>query len=118
MTRLHVLFWPAIALFTNLAHAEDRPTLGLLYNVKETGSLNYDCRLEGDTLACEFTQISVRLKSTPAQRASELDKARKNSPQLQREFDKKECAQIEGLASAIQGGEPPPGVDVKQFKKA
>lgn len=110
-----LVFWLVPGGLSVFAQAQEWPTLGLLYNVKETGSLNYACRLDGGTLECEFVQISVRLKGKASDKASELEKAKRSYPEAQKEIGKKQCAEFEAYGTALATGKPPPGADLKRF---
>jgi hypothetical protein len=44
--------------------AQDRPTNGVAYSVKEMSSIQYRCSMEGsDILKCDMTQLAVRKKA-------------------------------------------------------
>jgi hypothetical protein len=56
--------------------ADERPTLGTLYNTKENHSLTYECLLTEGVLNCDFVQVSVRPKSDPATAQKYLESSR------------------------------------------
>jgi hypothetical protein len=54
-----------LLLVTSSAFAQNRPTTGLAYNVKEMSSIQYRCSMEGaDTLKCDMIQSAVRRKTS------------------------------------------------------
>ena len=57
--------------------AGEVPTVGLLYNTKETSSLTYSCEQDQDrSLECEFIQTAVRKKAKPEHLDSKLKQGR------------------------------------------
>ena len=53
----------AIGFSFSAVAAEEFPTIGLLFNTKESSSLTYDCVLgKDDKLRCDFLQTSIRKK--------------------------------------------------------
>lgn len=95
------------------AFAAEAPTVGVLYNTKETHSLRYECVLNGPLLDCSFVQIAVRRKAKPEDLAAVLNKARTDFPGFQR--DQNQCKGADAMYDAIVLGRAPPGTDMKKF---
>lgn len=100
---------------TSAIAADDRPTLGFVYNAKETSSLQYDCRLELDgKLRCHFIQLAVRQKLSDEDVPKELERAKK---QLDDEVKAKglkgiipaeSCKDFRTALDVLNGKIPPP----------
>lgn len=66
---------------SSYALAGERPTLGLLHNTKDNGSLRFEC--EGQAtglLRCDFVQLAVRRKLEPAEVEARLEGLTKGWP--------------------------------------
>ncbi|NOJ46052.1 hypothetical protein [Bradyrhizobium archetypum] len=88
------------------AHAQNRPTTGIIYNTSEWSSLHYECHLQTDgTLNCNMTQASVRRESGGKKLQEEIAKS---VAQLKTEKPLKaeECAQWEQTVEKIKNPKP------------
>ena len=96
------------------AFASDRaPVVGLLYNTKESNSLEYECRqLDVDHLVCKFIQTRV-VKSESAA-ALEKDKAAlgKEFEQMSADEIRQSCETLKEFRDILNGRKPaPPGFE-------
>jgi hypothetical protein len=88
--------------------AEEVPSVGLLYNTKETHSMVYRCQQNRDnSLDCEFTQTAVRKKAKPEDLNSKLNQARKEFRGGAKN-SAEECKMFNELVDVLEGRKKPP----------
>jgi hypothetical protein len=86
----------------------DNPTTGLLYNLKESNSLQYDCTLSGDLLNCNFIQNFVRKKGTESDLKTALADLKDKFNEQLKDLEK-ECPQVKKMVDALESGKVPKG---------
>lgn len=92
------------AITVGSACAQDHPGFGIVYNTTENNSLNYECRLQGERLHCDFVQTRVVLQAKPEDLDTKLMKARADFQNIVKEFeDPKACNQMQILVQFLQG---------------
>jgi hypothetical protein len=96
------------------ATAQEAPTVGLLYNTKESHSLTYRCEKNGQLLDCEFTQIAVRRKTSPGELEARLKRGREEFPDFKREL-KNQCKDVSLMLDVLEGRKKPPSEPKGQF---
>jgi hypothetical protein len=114
MKRLFVslLFVQVTTFVAGTAKAEEAPSTGLLYNVRENGSLRYECSPDSDqTITCSFVQISVRKKAHPSDLEESLKRAEEQYPSEVKGMSKKVCEEFEEFAAVLEGRKPAPKPD-------
>lgn len=88
--------------------AGEVPTVGLLYNTKETSSLTYSCEQDRDrSLECEFTQTAVRKKAKPEDLDSKLKQGR-DEFRGGVEISTEECKTNNEMVEVLEGHRKPP----------
>lgn len=105
------LFESAAACFAMLAvaataSAQEAPNVGLLYNTSEAHSLTYRCDApKAASISCDFVQVAVRPKATPADWANVVDEVRKefrSNPKPATEL----CESTRELVAILEGRKP------------
>jgi hypothetical protein len=87
------------------AHAQDRPTTGLMYNSAEWSNLQYDCTMQvGSTLNCSFTQTSVRKQSSGKSLQDEVKKAVEAA--RSEKMKPEDCDQVDKITNAVKNPDP------------
>ena len=87
---------------------QEAPSSGLLYNVKETSSLTYQCsRVSGGGIECEFNQTAVRRKAKPSELESALKKAREEF-RSGINLTNEECQSYQQILDVLEGRAKPP----------
>lgn len=98
------LFFLITLLFFEVAIASEAPTVGLLYNTKETHSLTYRCvNRESNLLDCEFTQSSVRRLTSPENLPEKLIKAKEEYNKNPIKFSAEECDSYRQMIEIFDG---------------
>lgn len=117
MQRILVIIFAFFCVLSR-AQAQDRPTIGFVYNTSEANSLQYECsnRSDGD-IDCEFLQSSVRKKAKAEDLQGILAKRREEFRSGSGRMDKKECSQMEAMFSAIKSGVPTAEMNAEEFKR-
>lgn len=93
---------------TSVLAADETPSVGLLYNTKETHSLVYRCQQDRDaTLDCEFIQTAIRKKAKPEELASKLEQARKEF-RGGIKWSADECKSYSQMVDVLEGRKKPP----------
>lgn len=92
--------------------ADEVPSVGLLYNTKETHSLVYRCqRNQNSSLDCEFTQTVVRNKANQEDLNSKLNHAREEFRGGSK-ISTEECKTFNELIDVLEGRKKPSKEDV------
>lgn len=95
--------------------AGDVPTVGLLYNTKETHSLVFQCQQSSENiLECDFTQTAVRKKAKPEDLKTTLSQAR-DEFRAGVKMTPEECKVYSELVEILEGRKKPP--KEQEFKK-
>jgi hypothetical protein len=104
-----------LLLVTTSAFAQDRPTVGLAYNMSEMSSIRYQCSMEGAaTLKCDMTQSAVRKKTSGRNLRQEVAAA-VAALKNQKPPKPEDCSQFEDLAKAIHNPSAAPA-NAKRFE--
>jgi hypothetical protein len=106
-----------LLLVTTSAFAQDRPTVGLAYNMSEMSSIQYQCSMEGAaTLKCDMTQSAVRKKTFGRNLRQEVAAA-VAALKSQKPPKPEDCSQFADLAKAIRNpSAAPANADTKRFE--
>lgn len=117
----HSTIWGLMALACCLGASQATagngyPATGLVQGIVENSALQYDCKLQGDTLECEFTRTSVTRKNKPAGEPRRFEKPQRvyfsnKQPTVQ------ECNGYRQLISALKNGRAPVGIGQGEFEE-
>jgi hypothetical protein len=98
-----------LLLIATSAFAQDRPTTGLAYNVKEMSSIQYRCSLEAaDILKCDMIQSAVR-KKTSGKSLREVVASALAGLKNERPPSPEDCSGFDKLAKMIRNPTTAPG---------
>ena len=88
---------------------DERPMSGILFSERENHSLTYRCNPgPGDTLSCEFVQMSVRKKKSAEDAEKDLQEARAELRRSGQLLGPQECKQLQETLDVLEGRRPAP----------
>jgi hypothetical protein len=96
-----------VLMLSQLACAQNYPTLGQVFNKRENNFIEYLCSQDGRILDCKLTQVSVRKKLNDIDAATALQNAKREFEQDTPKFTSdmlKNCKEYRDWDGAMSGG--------------
>ena len=96
-------FFGVLLVHGGLAHAQDVPIQGIVYNTRDSASVTYFCdRTNAGLLACDFNQTSIRKKAKPSDLAVTLKRAQEMYQKGER-LHANVCATLKDTVDMLDG---------------